>query len=161
MSIVESNIYKIENLHDLTCQYNLYKIKGLSKDSDDFEKNIQFLIDKLSSYSQSPCTYVKEDNEVFIAQPDGYRDLPSEFKLIGNNVLIEKIPEKRTLDFGKLNSSNVDIAIRFLQFSLQNPLVNDPNLWRPKAGAPFYYKVPDKDFSKMNLLGLKSEVSSN
>ena len=79
MDRIESNIYLIENLQDLNCKYKTYKIKGLDPDSDDYDKNIQFLVDKLSRRYKCPCITFRTSEGTFIAQPDGYADLPKSF----------------------------------------------------------------------------------
>ena len=42
MNRIESNVYLIENLGELDCNYWLHKVRGLSADLDDYQKNIFF-----------------------------------------------------------------------------------------------------------------------
>lgn len=148
MSQIETNIFEIENLDELSCKYRLYRVKGLDPDSEDFEKNVRILVDSLSRRKdeQSPCEPVYINGKVFIAQPDGYPELPNETNLVRTTVKLEKIAELKELDFKSLNSTTSKLAIRFLQFALQTPLYNNPKLWQPQAGHPFFHKAPDKNF---------------
>ena len=150
MNRIETNIYEIENLEELNCEYRLHRVRGLVIGSDNYYKNRQYLIRKLSSITQSPCIAFEEDDETFIAQPEGHKELPSLLDVIGATVKIEKEPDKRKLDFTNLNSTTEKLAKRFLQFSLQTPLKNNPILWQPAAGYPFYNKTPDKRFRELS-----------
>lgn len=55
MARIETNIYLIKNLHELSCKYKTYQLKGLPRDCDDYEKVTQFLVDHLSRKTKSPC----------------------------------------------------------------------------------------------------------
>lgn len=152
MSQIETNVFEIENLDELSCRYRLYRIKGISPDSEDYEKNIRLLVDSLSRRKdmQSPCEPIYANGETFIAQPEGYPELPDSFSLIRTKVKIEKLPELRELEFRSLDSITSKLAIRFLQFALLNPLYNNPALWQPQAGYPFYNKKPDMKFRELS-----------
>ncbi|MFZ3168249.1 MAG: hypothetical protein WA130_11590 [Candidatus Methanoperedens sp.] len=143
---IEANIYEIENLNELNCEYRIYNVRGLNKDSEDYDKNIQLMVDRLSRSTKSPCIAFRDGEETFIAQPDDFKELSSSMDLIGLTVKIEKQQTLRKLDFEHLNKITAKIATRFLQFSLQNPLYNNPALWQPQSGHPFYRKVSDQNF---------------
>lgn len=145
----ETNVFLIENLRDLQCNYHIYKVRGLSPDSEDYHKNTQYLVDQLSRRqgAQSPCHLYRIDEGCFIAQPDVYAPLPETFKLVRTQVKIDKQPGSASLGFDSKDPLDQALIQRFLQFSLQNPLYNNPALWQPRAGAPFFNKTPDKSFS--------------
>jgi len=147
---IESNIYEIENLNELNCRYRTYHVRGLNKDSDDYHKNIQFMIKTLSEITKSPCIDFRDGEETFIAQPEEFPELPISMNLVGLTVKIEKDPTSKQLDFNNLNGTTSKMAKRFLQFSLQDPLYHNPALWQPKPGYPFYNKVPDQKFSDIS-----------
>lgn len=152
MKQIETNIFEIKNLDELSCKYRLYRVKGIPSDSDDYEKNVHLLIDGLSRRKdcQSPCEHVFRNGETFIAQPEGYPELPKEYPLIRTIVKIERLPELKELNFKSLNPETSKLAIRFFQFALQNPLYNNSNLWQPKAGHPFFNKAPDRKFRELS-----------
>lgn len=147
MSLI--NIYLIENLDELRCGYRLFKVKGLDPSSEDFDKNVQFLSDKLSRGTKSPCEILKENEELFIVQPLGHSDPPSKYSLVRVNVQIEATGIERELNFGALKPEDTHLALRFLKFYLNSPLHNNPILWTPGPGKPFYLKLPDEIFSAM------------
>lgn len=150
MNRIETNVYLIENLKDLNCKYRIYRIRGLDPDSDDYDKNIQFLVDSLSRRYKCPCQTFKTDEGTFLAQPDGFVELPKTFNLVRTTAKIERTENLQELYFNALDSLTAKLAVRFLQFSLQKPLYDSTNLWLPHSGSPFYSKIPDREFNKLS-----------
>jgi len=146
------NIFVIENLDKIKIKYRLFKVKGILPQSEDFEKNTQLLSDRLSRITKSPCTALKESDQLFIAQPVGSPDLPSRLPLVRAEALIESTDIERELDYGCLTEANTGIAIRFLQFYLDGQLHDVPSLWRPSAGLPYFQKDPDPDFRSPDVV---------
>jgi|Deesub1362A_J573_1020465.scaffolds.fasta_scaffold16725_1 hypothetical protein len=146
MEFIETNIYPIKNLEELSCKYKNYQIRGLSPDSEDFYKNFQLLANRLSNITKSPCVPYTTEKGVFIAQPDGHQEPPESLDLIRTSVRIER-SGIRELDFDSLNSTDKVLALRFLQSNIQRTFYEFSNLWQPKSGYPFYNKFPDKKFS--------------
>ena len=121
-------IYPIKNLDDFNCKYKIYKIRGLLKTSSEFEINKEKLIKHLSFSTKSPCAFLMCNDEYFVAQLSGFDSLPTEVNLIRCQVRLEEIPQLRSLDFGNLSDNEVQLAIRFLNYSLSNPLYSHPEL---------------------------------
>ena len=140
------NIYKIQNLGEIRIRYRLSRVRGLLPDSDDYDKIVQQLSDKLSRTTKSPCITIKERGELFIAQPLGYHELPSRLPLVGAEAIIEPTTTERELDCGTLTDTDMRLAIRFLQFYLQGHLHSIPSLWQPSTGMPYFQKNPDQMF---------------
>lgn len=151
MNQTETNIYLIKNLEKLNCKYKTYQIRGLSHESEDYDKNIQFLVNTLSRKTKSPIDTFKTDQGTFLAQPEDFDDLPVSENLVRTIIKIEKMPELQELKFDTLDSITAKLALRFLQFSLQQPLYDNPSLWQPRSGYPFYHKVPDKTFKSSDI----------
>src|SRR4030067_3535257 len=146
MSPLETNVFLIENLEGLRCKYRTYQVRGLSKDSEDYHKNLQLLADTLSSKTRSPCVAYTTAQGVFIAQPEGYRELPETMNMIRAPVKIEIEPEIRELRFDSLDEITAKLALKFLQGSIQSYVYNSHYLWQPRAGHPFFEKLPDQRF---------------
>ncbi|RLI97245.1 MAG: hypothetical protein DRO96_01075 [Candidatus Aenigmatarchaeota archaeon] len=145
---IETNIFIIENLQDLNCQYHVYQVRGLAPGSDDYAKNTQLLTDKLSSITMSPCHVFHTKDGTFIARPEGFpKEMPEDFTVIRTSVKITKIPHDYELKFDELTPETRPMAIRFLTFSINSFLGRLPALWRPGAGEGFFHKSPDKYFN--------------
>jgi len=150
MNQIETNIYLIENLEQLSCKYRIYQVRGLSPDSEDYEKNIQLLIQSLSNETKSPCVAFRAKDGIFIAQPDGFKELPDSYDLVRAPVKIERMPKLQELRFDSLDSTTANLTLRFLQSSIQGKFYDNPSLWQPHAGYPFYHKSPDQEFKRLS-----------
>ena len=150
MNQIETNMYVIENLEQLSCKYRIYQIRGLSPDSEDYDKNIQFLVTSLSNKTRSPCVTFKTQDGTFIAQPDGFEELPDSLSLVRATVKIDRMPELQELRFDSLNPVTARLALRFLHGSIQRKFYDTPSLWQPGSGYPFYDKYPDQGFRRLS-----------
>ncbi len=150
MSQLETNIFLIQNLDKLTCKYTTYRVRGLLKGSDDYHKNLQLLSDSLSSRTRSPCVAYTTDQGTFIAQPVGYEQLPDSMNLIRASVKIEVEPDVKELRFDALDQVTAPLAVKFLQGSIQGYFYNSHHLWQPRAGYPFFEKLPDQKFRELS-----------
>ena len=150
MSQIETNIYLIENLGDLRCKYRLYEVKGLPVDSDEYDKNVQLLVTTLTKMTRSPCASYKTKEGTLVAQLEGFPELPESMNLVRFNVKIDKLPNLQELRFDALDPLTANLAQRFLQGTIQVKLYNNPSLWQPSAGHPFYNKSPDQEFRRMS-----------
>ena len=70
MTGLESNIFPITNLYELSSSYRLYKIRGLNREHEQYFQNRQLIARKLSYALKSPATVVEYDD-----QPFGQRSL--------------------------------------------------------------------------------------
>jgi hypothetical protein len=150
MSQVETNIYLIENLEELNCKYRIYRVRGLSPSLDDYYKNLQFLVTILSRKTNSPCLAYTTDQGTFIAQPDGYEELPDSLNLVRVIAKIERESELKEIRFDSLNPMTAKLALRFLQGAIERKFYEMPSLWQPRAGHPFYHKFPDLEFRRLS-----------
>jgi len=150
MSNIETSVFEITNLKELSCDYRLYKVKGLHAESEEFDKNVQLLIDAASSVTSSPCIKIVRDNSILIAQPTKYKEVPKSIQLVRTNVVIEKQENHLHLAFDKLTDETRHLGIRFLQFVLQEGVLSNGDMWRPGAGTPFFSKTPDAEFQRLS-----------
>lgn len=147
---IETNVYPVKTLEQLNCKYRVYRVLGLPRGSPDYHKNAQKLVDQLSRTTRSPCIKFTKDDDIYIAQPEGFEELPETFDVVRTNVKIEKEPKLRKLRFDSLDSNETEFAERFLQFAIQEQLSDFHSLWQPQAGYPFYHKNPDPDSRELS-----------
>jgi hypothetical protein len=138
MTGLESNVFPILNLSELTSSYRLLKVRGLDKDQPEYYQNCQTLIRKLSFSLRKPVTVIEQNGEPHLVMPSGTEDPPSPFRLVRTVVYFDPIAGEHPLDFSERDATNDEIGRRFLQFFLQAPLASDARLWQPGAGRPFY-----------------------
>lgn len=140
-----TNIFKIENLAEISAQYRVFDIKGL-KQGKEYQENKQFLIKKFSNTLRHPVTIVEIENEPKLIVKNDVSIL-SKIKtenevgrLYFHLYLSEKVFD---IDFTNPTNEVRKICLRFLQFDLNGELKRNPNLWQPGTGEPFFLKTPE------------------
>ena len=118
--MIDTNIYLIENLKELSCKYRIYEVQGFSHNSPNYEKNLNQLTQILSRDSRSPCIIIRYNEKMCIAQPSGSAALLKQVPLVGIQVQIIDLNIEKNLNFDKLNSDTAKIAKGFLQFYIKN-----------------------------------------
>lgn len=138
----ETNIYKIENLHEFSSDYLLYEILGLNNMVDDYDINIQYLIKTLSYSLKHPVTFIVHDEKPCLVIKDDpviISKVPAEFAVKGNEIVyFKKVDTKFTLDFVNYTDETKPIILRFLQFDIQTELNKNSSLWQPGSGDAFF-----------------------
>ncbi len=147
---LETNVFPILNLADLSSAYRLYRIRGLTKGHRQYYQNQQIITRKLSYTLRSPATIIERDNLPHLVLRDDAPEPESPFQLVRSIVYFDPVPGIRPLDFTLRDPENDAICLRFLQFMLQAPLSANPKLWQPGAGQPFFEKSPAQQLDKLN-----------
>ncbi|HEY5769898.1 MAG TPA: hypothetical protein VIS71_08635 [Terrimicrobium sp.] len=140
MNTIEANVYRIENLPELSAQYRLYRVKGLSPEQEDYYRNLNNLTIRLSRELRSPVTFTHRDRLPWLVVREDGSAPAAQHQLVRRTVYLEKGADLLTLDFSKLDETTTPIALRFLQFSLQGSIRNSHELWQPNIGSPFFEK---------------------
>lgn len=143
MGRVETNIFAINNLSDLSTEYRLFRILGLRPEQDEFYQNIQHITRSLSYQLRAPVTTIERDGGTFLVVPVSAGDPQSPFPLVRSApAIFELCPDVFHLDYTIRNPENDRICLRFLQFLVQAPLRSYPDLWQPGSGQAFFRKRP-------------------
>lgn len=140
MTALETNIFPITNLAELTAGYRLYRVRGLRSDQAEFFQNQQALVRRLSYHLHSPVTAVIINSEPHIVVRDDDPEPPSPVHLVRATAYLDPVPGHSTLDFTSRSPGTDPICLRFLQFVLQEPLRRDTRLWQPSSGRPYFFK---------------------
>src|SRR5687768_15710962 len=121
----ETNIFSIDNLHQLSADYHLFEIVGLKEstdennDDDDFDINIQYIKKSLSYKLKHPVTVITKDGKpvlVVRAEEGILAKLPAEYPVKhGDVVYFKKIDQPFQLDFVNYTDLTQDIISRFIQ----------------------------------------------
>lgn len=142
MNPIETNIFPILNISDLNCRCDVYEIRNLRRDQDEYFQNRDSLVHDLSFKLQVPVQAIERGGAPCIVVPENTAQIPDRHLLVRTYVYLEKAREGLCLDFAERTSGNDAICLRFVQFMLQAPLWRNTRLWQPMAGMPFYEKVP-------------------
>lgn len=147
MTGLETNIFPIENLTELTSVYRVYKIRGLAQGHPQYFQNRQTVVRKLSYALKSPVAVIELDGQPHLVLRDDAPEPDSPFPLVRATVYFDRVPGVRQLDFTARNPENDAISLRFLQFTIQAPLSADNRLWQPGSGRPFFQKSSAQEIS--------------
>lgn len=156
---IEANCFKINGLESLNIDFRLFRIAGLRREAVEYYGNVQRIIRQLSFQMKAPITTYERDGDTFLVVPKGFADPPSHVTLVGTVAAIRDCQETISLRFAVDTPEFNAIRMRYLQFSFQDPLWNDPRLWQPAAGRPFFFKKPEKNLGSLDLFeGFASRV---
>jgi hypothetical protein len=142
MTALETNVFPITNLAQLSAGYRLYRVRGLRAEQAEFFQNQQSLVRRLSYRLQSPVVVVTHDGEPHVAIREGDPEPPSPIPLVRATAYLDRVPGDLRLDFAARTPETDPICLRFLQFVLQEPLRQDARLWQPSSGRPYFFKEP-------------------
>jgi hypothetical protein len=157
---LETNIFAIQNLDELSANYRLYLIKGLRPDQSEYYQNRQYLTNTLSRQFRSPILTIQRDDETYLVVRDDVKDLPDRYELVRRRVQFDAASDLLHLDFTRRNPENDEICVRFLQFALKEALYHSPMLWQPNTGSPFFeYSAINPDSSICHYRGYSVRVS--
>ena len=81
MTALETNVFPITNLKELSAGYRLYRIRGLRAEQGEFFQNQQALVRRLSYRLLSPVTVVSLDGELHVAIREDDPEPPSPVSL--------------------------------------------------------------------------------
>ena len=142
MNYYETDIFKIENLHELSANYVLFEIIGLNSNDDEYDINIQHIVKSLSYTLKHPVTSINKDDKHYLVVRDEsavIAQVPSEYTVKRNeHVYFKKIDQSISLDFVNYTDENKEIIKRFLQFEVQSQLNSRSDLWQPGSGDAFF-----------------------
>lgn len=140
MTGLETNIFPITNLAELASTYRLYRIRGLRRDQAEYHQNRQIIARKLSYAFRTPAAVIDHAGEPHLVLRADAPEPASPYPLVRRSVYFDPVPETRHLDYTVRSPENDEICLRFIQFTLQNPLSANPRLWQPGSGKPFFEK---------------------
>lgn len=145
MGRLETNVFAITNLSELSTSYRMYRIKGLHREHDEYYQNLQAITRKLSYALKAPVISVERDEIPYLVIPNDAGDPPSPFPLVrAAPAIFEAVPGVFQLDYTLRSPENDQICLRFLQFMIQAPLYRRSELWQPGAGEAFFQKRWDQ-----------------
>jgi hypothetical protein len=140
---VETNVFVLENLEDISSRYRLYRIVGLDSEHPEYYENRQAIIRKLSYTLRNPVTIIDRDGQPHLVVRDDAPAALDPLPLVRVKVRFEPSSDAIELDYAHRSSENDIICLRFLNFMLQAALRARTGLWQPSSGQPFFPRVPN------------------
>lgn len=140
---VETNVFVLKNLEDLSSRYRLYRIVGLRSEHPEYYENRQAIIRKLSYTLRNPVAIIDRDEQPYLVVRADAPMLLDPLPLIRVKVNFELSSDTLELDYTHRSPENDVICLRFLNFMLQAALRARTGLWQPSSGQPFFPREPD------------------
>src|SRR6516225_8572667 len=142
MNRLETNVFPIANLKDLTTRYRTYRLRGLSRSSPDYFKNRDLIVRRLASPLKAPVEIYEIDEELFLAMPEHAPDLPDTLMMVRTPVRLDPVDGIHVLDYTSRSPWTDRLCTRFINFMVQGPLYSKIGLWQPHAGGAYFEKTP-------------------
>lgn len=139
---LETNVFRILNANALSSTYKLYRIKGLLNAPDEYFRNRQGIVRKLSFLLKAPVTIIDQDGTPHLVVRSDATPPPN-LSLVRTVVTFELCPGELSLDFTERSPENDKICTRFLDFWIQGVLFDHSDLWQPSAGQAFFNKISE------------------
>lgn len=148
MAGLESNVFPITNLGELTSVYKLYRIRGLDPDHANYYANRGHVERRLSYLLKAPAVVIERDRVPYLVLPadPNIPEPPSPLLVVMGQVAFERVGNIFELDFTVRSPDTDAICLRFLQFAIQASLHERSDLWQPGSGLPFYEKTSQHSF---------------
>src|ERR1700730_6274182 len=90
MTGLETNIFPIDNLSELSSVYRLYKIRGLAKEHPQYFQNRQIIVRKLSYALRSPAALIELNREPHLVLRDDAPEPDSPFPLVRATIYFDR-----------------------------------------------------------------------
>lgn len=151
--ITESNLFRIENLDDLSSSYVLFEIFGLKEMDEDYDTNVQYIIKSLSYSLKHPITVIFKEKKPFLVvrnEDDVLSRLPTEYSVKRGAVVdFKRCGQALDLDFENYTEETNGIILRFLQFDISTELNKNTRIWQPSSGDAFFSCIPLNTHTKI------------
>jgi hypothetical protein len=138
-------MYELKNASNLTLEYRLYSIDGFlgagRGDEDLVDRNINLLAKLVAIRERTPVAIVRRGNVHFLALPADRTLHQLEYPV--TPAVVRLVPDQTTHSFHLPGTSEEHrrIAMKFIEFSLRNPLNRNGELWEYVART-FLQKRP-------------------
>ena len=86
---IQTNIFPINNLESLKSYYKLYSINGLNKEQEDYYKNCQLIINRISRKLHTPALVIERQNAPYLVLRDDSPEPQSPYVLVRTTVTFE------------------------------------------------------------------------
>ena len=138
----EANVFPILNLDKLSSSYRLFEIVGINRQLEEYDANIQHIINKLSYSLQHPVTVINHNDRPHLVIKDDDEvasRVPKEFQVTRNpTVFFTQVEKVIHLDYWNYDEETKEICKRFLGWDMQTQLYRHPKLWQPGSGKPYF-----------------------
>ena len=124
-------LFEVGNAPNLVLDYRLVAVDGflgaVQGDGDDVDRNLNLLAKLVAINSRTPVAIVRRNGTPFLAIPADKTLAEKEYSLTPSAVSLR--PEDETHRLRLDDHDHRHIALKFIEFSLRDPLNRNPELW--------------------------------
>lgn len=146
-----ANVFRIENVHELTATYSQFRVRGLDGDHEVFYRNRSQIEYALRRATRSPACVYEDDMGLVAAVSAEADEVPSKLNVVRATVRLDSMAEERELDFSQPSAADIPLCLNVLHFHFQEALDRDSRLWQPGSGQPVFFKKPQATNRTLNL----------
>lgn len=133
------NLFEITNLSDLQLSYRLLRVDGLPE-GDHYSKQLNLLVKSIVRETRNPVSLLRRGDDDFLAVPCDAPIPKLQRQLTPHVAVLHPEQGDYLLNLDKLNHDTERIALDFLRFNFDGPLMWDRDLWG--RGRMYYSKKP-------------------
>jgi hypothetical protein len=131
------NLFPVEHLTGLTCDYWLLEISNLPQDTQ-YAENVSRLATIVSKETRKPVSVYKCTGVTYLATTYWSERFPKNWRLTPHVATLTLLEKPRHLDFAELSAEQVDLALNLLRYDIRTALASAPELWNDNPNS--FYK---------------------
>lgn len=148
----ETNLYRLEGLETVSAIYRLYEIQSPLEIGPEYYAGVTRLQRRLSREHQAPFTALQRGDAMVLAVPEAVNGKMTEHhNMVRWVATLKPLGDSIEIDCSVSGDDLDAIRLRFLNFLVQSPLYEHPDLWQPRAGDAFFHRKPAQHFEGVDL----------
>ena len=147
------NSFEILNTTDLEVEYDLFRISGVDRSVEGYDKSTNALVKKVGSNIRNIVVPIEVDNINYLAIPTSAEN-PEAKHIVGVHIFhLQKVAGPRMLRFNSIEPDNAFLAQEFLRGAIRRSLMrNRRDLWGDGSRS-YFTKVPFFSNSVLQIYG--------
>lgn len=147
------NLFAIENLSELSCNYQLLEINNLSDKHKNYLENIHRLAGMVASSVRKPVCVYWQDKKAYLATTASVETIQEKWRLTPH--IAKLVPDSKVhqLDYRNIAHEQVKLALKLLSYDIRTALIKNPKIWNDTFGS-FYFReaINSKENSHVDVI---------
>jgi hypothetical protein len=138
MSQIYMNCFKISNLHNISYEYDIYKVSGVNPMVEDYEKYLSNLSISIGSQIKNVVVLTKISDQDCLAVPTESELLQNTFNIGMHQFRLEKENKQFKVEYNQIKPDQITLAKEFLLGAFRNSFIkNNLTLWSDNSRSYF------------------------
>ncbi len=145
------NLFPVRDFSGLKCSYRLLEVTNLPRNAQ-FIENLHRLATMIAKASSQPVSPYRIGDNHFLATTANVDRLKAEWRLTPHVAVVKPVGRTELLDYGAIETDQVDFALNTLRFQIRGALNKHDDLWNDTPST-FYSRIP------LSLDGTEGDVA--